>query len=152
MSSRRTGIIRLAMLLALLLGFLAMHGMSATTAGAGHHGATTLASPHSHHVSAENPGFLPASSDGIAPSTAGALTGHTAEPSEDSEDGAVTTGCVVALAGLLGLLAFLARLRKGRRGHSRRGLAEQLINAVAQRSMHPPPQPRLHISLCILRV
>lgn len=152
-SSCRTGVIQPAMLFALLIGFLAMHAMSATTAGAGHHGATTLAPPHTHHAAAENPGSVTATStDGVTSRNTGTPTDHTAEPVAGSDDDVVTTGCVVALAGFLGLLAFLARLRSSRRGHSRRNLAEHLRDGVVKRKTHPPPQPRLHISLCVLRV
>jgi hypothetical protein len=152
MSSRRTRIIRPAMLLVLLIGFLAMDGMSATTPGAGHHGATTLASPHTHHVAAANSAFHTAIGDRIATIEAGTLIEHIAEPASGADESAVTTGCVVALAGFLGLLAFLAQLRSRRPRRSHRSLPEHLRDAVGQRNMRPPPHPRLHISLCVLRV
>jgi len=129
----------LVVLFVLLAGFMAMHGVAATTeTGVHHNPVALLAAPD--HQSLE-PGSMPSMPD----------ADNGARPGQGHDDGAahnMMVGCLVVLLGALA--AVVLRLGKRWRVVDRDPASPLLLRARV--TPGGPPPPRRRISLCVIRV
>lgn len=149
------GVGRLVALVAVLLGFIAMHGLAATDGDGTHHSPLSIsAAPYGH----SGWGVTPASDEAVDQGAGGSpgvdgIPAATGQPS-GSADGhgfhAAIAGCLIALCGLV-ILALTAP--------GRATLTERVREMAALRQQpgsvrpgHPPPRRFPRISLCVLRV
>ena len=156
---------RLVMLLVLLVGFIAMHGLAATNGDGTHHSPLALsAAADMHSVDAQTAmsALMVAramTGNGIPDhgtfqgSRAAEATPTTTERHGDDAGGfhAAMAGCLIALCGLLTLAP--ARRSAGSIVVARARETVMLLNHLpAARPDDPPPRPLPRISLCVLRV
>ena len=147
------GVARVALVVAALAGFLAMHGF-AMTDGAGSHHAAAVASPHTAAVAAPHtapPGLThsgPASADVTSAVTSTVTSAVTSRDSEDRPlHESVMAGCLLVLLALTG--ALMLQL-----GWATSGLA--VLRAAVRTVPRPasaraPPCP-IFLSLCVFRL
>ncbi len=122
----------LAVLFLVLGGFVAMHGIAATTATGVHHSPVVLISaPERHHSAVEF-------------STTGDMVDH----DDPARSHGLMTGCLLALVGVLA--AVVLRWCRAPRTASG-GSAVSFSGRVADPPQRPPPR-RSRISLCVMRV
>lgn len=128
-ASGRSG---LAVLFLVLGGFVAMHGIAATTATGVHHSPVVLISaPEWHHSAVE-------------PSESSGMVGH----EDPARPHGLMTGCLLALVGVLAAVA-LRWCRAPRTASG--GGASSFSGRAAGPPQRPPPR-RSRISLCVVRV
>lgn len=134
------GASRLAVLFLVLGGFVAMHGIAATTATGMHHNPVVLMSASErHHLTGE-----PSEVGGMA--TTG-LSGGSETHGPAGSHG-LMAGCLLALVGMLAAVV-LRWCRAPRRASG--GSTSSPSGRIASPPRHPPPRRSL-ISLCVMRV
>jgi hypothetical protein len=153
-ASGATALGRSLMLVALLVGILAMHGLSVSRWTGAHAGAPPVVSPptastvHVDHSSA-----AAARMHEPAPVVSAVLLSagmqRAAHPDDRHDGHGVLVGCVLALAGLAVVLVLR---RHALTGGSLRGRGAGSWSTPRAAVGRPPPEPWPRISLCILRV
>ena len=152
------GVSGLVVLFLLLGGFVAMHGVAATTATGVHHNPVTVLAVTGDHVAEQVPVTGPASSMAhtqphgdvqprAADSTASAAAG-TPESDDSGASHGQMVGCLVVLCGAIA--AVVLRLFKPFRTMSA-GALGRVTGYLRARPDRPPPR-RSRISLGVLRV
>lgn len=160
--SAAVGVSRFGMLLLVLGGIFAMHGLVATVGGMEHYSSVAVAVAAAGHgqpmpaLAADLPGSgsvadrhpMPAASRDLRSGAAAATLVGTDRPVEDGGSHWLMAACVFVLCGVLLLLA--ARLsRVAWSGY--RPLASLRSGRPGGRPERPPPRP-LFFSLCVLRL
>lgn len=146
---------RLALLLVVLVGFLAMHGLSATEVdGPTHHSPLTLAVASHSSPAASGVDLAPmVPSQGTGDDSQRAVVGSGAGADHaDDSDGAhgALAGCLLALTGLAAIVLLV-------RGHAMpaRSVGDPagVLFALRRASpQHPPLRSRSRTALCVIRV
>ena len=151
------GVSGLVVLFLLLGGFVAMHGVAATTATGVHHNPVTVLAVTEDHVTEQVPVTGPASPMAHAQPhdlqlrTAGSTASAAAGTPESDDSGAShgqMVGCLVVLCGAIAVVVL--RFLKPFRTMSAGALGEA-TGYLRTRPDRPPPR-RSRISLCVLRV
>ncbi len=143
------------MLVALLVGILAMHGLSVPRWTGAHAGAPPVVSPptastvHVDHSSAAAARMHESAPVASADLLLSAGMQHVPHPVDQHDGHGVLAGCVLALAGLAVVLVLRRHALTG--GSTPTGGAGSWSTPRAAVG-RPPPEPWPRISLCVLRV
>ncbi len=146
------GVGRFAVLLLVLGGFFAMHGLAATVGGIQHYnpvsvvGAAAGPSPPASDLAADHQA---PPSHGAAPSATAGTHAAGDEPANQDSSHGLMAGCVFILCALILLLAGQLMRATHWSGHHR--LVRMPTGRCDSPPERPPPRP-IYLSLCLLRL